>query len=222
MDSAAIDRIVANVVQQLRRAAPPEGATPASRAVMEPQRLTIGSPVITADTLADVRPGATAIVVGPRAVLTPSAWDVLRARKIEVVRDDAGRPPQATRGSDAAAKPPAGQRLLIVVRHLPSVARVWEDVRLSWRRELLGCPDDAAKLAISVLCRGESEVVVILAAQTHRAACLANRHERVKGVVLRDIGEIAVVRAQLRANVWCVDPTGRSWFELRRLLKSLE
>jgi hypothetical protein len=62
---------------------------------------------------------------------------------------------------------------------------------------------------------------VILAEQTHRAACLANRHERVKAVAVRDAGEMRAIRKQLRANTWCIDPSGRSWFELRSRLKSI-
>ena len=99
--------------------------------------------------------------------------------------------------------------------------RLWSDLQGAWRRELLGCPDDAAKLAISAIARGETNTAVILAAQTHRAACLANRNEAVKAVAIRDAADVPVVRKQLRANVWCGDPSGRSWFELRNLMRAI-
>src|SRR5690606_12225821 len=110
---------------------------------------------------------------------------------------------------------------LIVVHSTDAVERVWEDIRNSWRRELLGCPDDAATQAISAICRGETSTVAILATQTHRAACLANRNEQVKAVAIRDAGDVRTIRKQLRTNVWCLDPTGRSWFELRTLLRAI-
>jgi hypothetical protein len=119
-------------------------------------------------------------------------------------------------GKSTSVKP-----LLIVVRNAPAVDRLYEDLKSSWRRELLGCPDDAAKLAISELTRGGAPLVVMLAEQTHRAACIANRSDAVKAVAVRDAADVPVVRKQLRANVWCVDPSGKSWFELRNLLRAI-
>ncbi|MFO1093552.1 MAG: hypothetical protein U0992_09605 [Planctomycetaceae bacterium] len=76
--------------------------------------------------------------------------------------------------------------LLLVVRSTPAVDRLYEDLKATCRRELLGCPDDAAKLAISAVARGEANSVIILAAQTHRAACPANRHDAAKAVAVRN------------------------------------
>ena len=38
---------------------------------------------------------------------------------------------------------------------------------------------------------------------------------------VNDAGEVRTIKQQLRANVWCIDPTGRTWFELRNLLRSI-
>jgi hypothetical protein len=89
------------------------------------------------------------------------------------------------------------------------------------RKELLSCPDDAATFAISELSRGGFDGAIVFAKQTHRAACLANRHSAVKAVAVRDAAEVQAIRRQLRANVWCLDPSGKTYFELRNILKAI-
>jgi hypothetical protein len=87
---------------------------------------------------------------------------------------------------------------------------------------LLGCPDDAAKLAISAVCRGEADRVVIFAAQHHRAAALSNRNAAVKAVAVSSFDDLRGALEQLRANVLCLDPTNRSDFEVARLVEHFE
>jgi hypothetical protein len=232
-DSAVIDRIVAGVLAQLgeagvravaggtsegvrRRDEAPRVASPDLRAIELTER------IVTAETLESVPADVQAVLVPPQAIVTPAARDVAALRGLRIDRAGqsaavpaAGRPALTTQPSPRSS-------LLIEVRHTEAVDRVWEDLRARWRRELLGCPDDAAALAIAEVARGAATTVVILAEQTHRAACLANRHERVKGVVLQEASDVAAVRRQLRANVWCLDPAGKSWFELKRLFSALE
>lgn len=112
--------------------------------------------------------------------------------------------------------------LAIVVRHTAALEQTLSVRDGSWQRELMSCPDDAAKLAISEISRGGARAIVILAEQVHRAACLANRHGRVKAVAVRDAGEIKEIQKQLRANVWCINPESRSFFELKMLLQQIE
>ncbi len=152
--------------------------------------------------------GTSQLVVTPRAVITPAALDVIRSRKI-VVRREIVAPKELE----------AASRVLgIVVRNTPVLERLFQRARGSWKRELLGCPDDAAKLAISALCRGEVDRIVIFAAQHHRAACLANRNSHVKAVAIASVDDLKAAREQIRVNVVCVDPTNRGDFELSRML----
>lgn len=244
IDSSAIDRIVANVLRQLSAnsgAAPPSdrsltpNAGPFSR---EPQgsppaagaRITLDDRVITADLLAERVNGAAVVGIRPKAILTPSARDFIKERGLRI--DRAAPAASKSAPSPATHAPGAGgpvaqpstlnsQRLLLVVRSTDAVVRWWADLQANWSRELLSCPDDAASLAIREISRGAVQTAVILAEQTHRAACLANRSPAVKAVAVRDAGDVAVVRRQLRANVWCIDPTPKSWFELRNLLSAM-
>ena len=75
-----------------------------------------------------------------------------------------------------------------------------------------------ASLAISAICRGEAGGVVILARQHFRAACRANRHDKVRAVPVTSPADVQTAREQLRLNCIAIDPTNRSYFELKNTL----
>ncbi len=219
VDSSLVDRIVHGVLQQMRGPAaaavkptPPAAAVPApapaAKAASE-HRLT--QAVVTASLIEELVPRGTAtVVVGARAVITPAALDVVRARKLVLRRETAARP-------EAAA---VARTLAIVVRNTPGVERLCR--QKPWRRELLGCPDDAARMAISSLSRGDCDRVIVFAAHHHRAACLANRHTAVKAVAVSAVDDLRAAVEQIRVNVLCLDPTNRSDFEIGRLVDQFE
>lgn len=241
LDSSTIDRIVAGVLNQLGKGeeiardvftaeSRSRGGSAESSVSREATPSATGdvieANVVTADVLLGSMNGASQVTVGDRAIVTPAAWDAARERGVEIVRSSPRPMPHGPGGKgdrepsndvSHGVKPVGLGALMIVVRNTDVVERVSEEVRSCWRREILGCPDDAASLAISTICRGDADTVVIIAEQTHRAACLANRNERVKAVAVADASDARRVRSQIRANVWCIDPTNRSWFELRNL-----
>lgn len=227
IEETLIDSIVAGVLARLQGPSAPNtvtsGGHPPSGNETTTPTVTRGadahrSPVvltervITEAVLESTLNDAKAVRFMPKAVLTPSARDYLRVQGIEWAYS---RPTAAGRQS------PEQSGAVLVVRSTPALERVLGSTLPGVRKELLSCPDDAARLAIAEISRGGLTNALILAAQTHRAACLANRHESVKAVAIRDAAEIAVVRSQLRANVWCLDPTGRGDFELRNIMKAI-
>ncbi|HEX6984734.1 MAG TPA: hypothetical protein VF170_05125 [Planctomycetaceae bacterium] len=239
IDDALLESIVAGVLDRLRGPSAPvakddeasegrqppapskseirnpksEVSRPGAGAPRSPEPRLLADRVITEAVLEANLNGSKAVRFTPKAVLTPSARDYLKTNGIEWA--------YATRTA-GDRKPASGRtRAAIVVRSTPAVERVVADLLPGSRRELLGCPDDAAKLAIAEIARGGFAEAVIFAEQSHRAACLANRHEAVKAVVVRDATDVAAIRKQLRANVWCLDPTGRGYFELRNLVKAI-
>jgi hypothetical protein len=217
VDSSLVDRIVHSVLQQLKGPIAAEKPAPASTTpapAPNPKTASdhrLAQPVITARLIEEQVPrGASAVVVSSRAVITPSALDVVRARKLVIRRE-----------STANSQPKSTSPLLaIVVRNTPVVERLAR--QKSWRRELLGCPDDAAKLAISSLARGDSGGVLIFAAQNHRAACFANRNAAVKAAAVSSFEGLRAILDQLRLNVLCIDPAGASDFELTRMIDLFE
>ena len=224
LDSTTIDRIVAGVLEQLGEGEESAPMSPESSVQSpEPARATVFEHVITASVLESFKVG-THVTVEKKAIVTPAAWDAAKERGIEIARMSA-KPQTITAnvktGAATGSVTTQGKGLLIVVRSTDAVDQVYDNDQAHWTRELLGCPDDAAALAISELTRGTTKCVVILAAQTHRAACLANRSDKVQAVAINDAADIPSIRKQLRVNAWCVDPTDKSWFELHRLLSFL-
>jgi hypothetical protein len=214
-EQSLIDQIVNGVLKQL--GTPGEGA-PIPQQAARTGTVELAESVITAELLSEQIGQAGAVAIPKKSIITPAAWDVIKELGIEVQRP--ARAGETSRPATAATTAATG-KLLIVVRNTDAVDRLWLDLQSSWRRELLGCPDDAAKMAIGELTRGETASVVILAEQAHRAACLANRHEKVKAAAIRDAADVKVIGKQLRCNVWCLDPTGRSWFELRNVFRAI-
>ena len=234
LDSTAVDQIVANVLRQLSAAAERvesreerrEPATPSgARLSSLVPPLSAGSPlsslvtylsdrVITGDLLAEKAKGATQIVIPDKAILTPTAHDFLKVSQAQLIRASAAGAKAGPAKGDAAIT----SWKLITVTSTPAVARLTGELGAGWSREILGCPDDAAALAISAICRGESSGVVILSKQHFRAACRANRNDKVRAVPVGSPAEVKAAREQLRLNVIAIDPTHRSYFELKNTI----
>jgi len=231
LDSSAVDQIVANVLKQLsagverretrdERQVPEKSAGSRLSSLVSPS--SSGPPpsslvahlsdrIITGDLLTEKASGATQIIISAKAILTPTAHDFLKASRAQIVRE----------GSAAAVK--TGEVSLttwklITVTSTPAVARLSSELAAGWSREILGCPDDAASLAISAICRGDAGGIVILSKQHFRAACRANRNDKVRAASISSPAEVKTAREQLRLNVITIDPTNRSYFELKNIL----
>lgn len=231
LDTAAVDQIVANVLKQLSAGGSGSSSGSGSSTVMvatptaprgtEDSRLplakasvvvTLSERIITGDLLTEKAAGATQIIIPVKAILTPTAHDFLKTSRAQVVR-----------GSAATAAAKSGEVTSstwkwITVTSTSAVARLSDELGAGWSREVLGCPDDAASLAISAICRGEASGVVIVSKQHFRAACRANRNDKVRAVPVSSPAEVKSAREQLRLNVIAIDPTSRSYFELKNIL----
>jgi hypothetical protein len=243
LDAAVVDQIVAGVLGQLGRsdAAQLSNVTTEARRHGDEEGARVESPetragvaeiaekVVTAEVLQAAVERARAVLVQAKAIVTPAARDAAKELGVEIRRMERGgstKVAAAPHGSAPSTNPPTHHsplttHLLLIVQNTAAIDHLWEQLRGSWRRDLLGCPDDAAKLATGELSRGGAATVVILAEQTHRAACLANRGEQVKAASVRTVQDVKTVRQQLRANTWCIDPAGLSWFELKRLFDAV-
>ena len=233
LDTAAVDQIVANVLKQLSaggsgaangsdkgQGTSAKGgvasslASPSLTSHLSPlaSSVTLTDRIITGDLLTEKASGAKQIIIPAKAILTPTAHDFLKVSRAQVVRGG---------GSSATVK--AGEVSLttwklITVTSTPAVARLSGELGAGWSREILGCPDDAASLAISSICRGDAGGIVILSKQHFRAACRANRNDKVRAVSISSPSEVKTAREQLRLNVIAIDPTNRSYFELKNIL----
>lgn len=209
LSSNTIDRIVANVLNQLgSTSAAPQSAVPVPAQVVD--AVVIEERIITAE-LIERYPAGQQLQIPEKAIITPAARDVVRDRQFQIVKSVAG--------SKAPAKSSPSRTTAYIVHHSEALERALSEMGI--RTDLLGCPDDAAKDAISDICRGDADTVMIFAEQVHRAACFANRNEKVKAVTVRDGGDVKEVRKQLRANTWCINPSDLSYFQIRNLVRAI-
>ena len=73
-----VERIVQSVLAHLQSAAPAPRTEPTPPAAKSPTALTLSETVITGELLAGPAKGAKSLIIGRRAVITPSAHDYLR------------------------------------------------------------------------------------------------------------------------------------------------
>jgi hypothetical protein len=210
VDNNLVEQIVANVLAELQPKVTVRAPTPpvvqAETAVVD-----VDLPVITAEILAErLRPGQT-VRIGRRSILTPSARDWLAARKISCTRIS---------GVNAASMTAASRWHVVVTAVTPAVATLRQSLA-GWKTELLGTPKEAAEYAVRVLCTGEADGVLGLCHAAESVACLANRHPKVRAAVLAAPGDLQELIAQLGPNLLVVNPRGKSFVDLRNLLRSV-
>jgi len=218
---ALIDEIVSRVLKELRtkEAAAPSvpAAVPAltQNPVQRPanSEVAVTAAVVTGELLEKSIGGAKRVRVAPKAILTPSARDVVRQRGLEIVRESA-----------ASTKAPTAAWRVLISSAGPQVDSALDDLRSSgvgFDRQLTGTTEEAVTAAISALSRGEVKGIVLLTGSPELAACLANRSERVKAVALRDVALLGDIRRQFEPNLIAIDPGNRNSFELRQILKGV-
>ncbi|WP_157605358.1 RpiB/LacA/LacB family sugar-phosphate isomerase [Schlesneria paludicola] len=181
----------------------------------KPAAVEVLATIITADVLEkSVRSGQT-LRVGRRSILTPSARDWLNSRRIVWSRQD--------RSAEAGASGAGRVKWHVILQTVtPTVKALQDGIRRlaeGWKIELVGQPLEAATMATSLVSTAECDGVVIFTEQAELIACKANRHDRVRAAVIDNAKQWEHVVRTLSANVVCISPIGKSFIELRNLLR---
>lgn len=234
VNQAMIDEIVTNVLAKLqpaslRTVSPIPVAKPVpivetiakpvavpQPAEVRPNVIEMTAPVITGGLLeAAVKPGQV-VKIGRTSILTPSARDWLNSHKISWSRQDRSAANGAAAGSGRV-------RWQIILQTVTTNVKTLQDgLRKSpegWKVELVGQPQEAAAMAINLIGTAECDGVVIFTEQAEAIACRANRNERVRAAVIENTKHWEHVMRTLSANVACVNPVGRTFIELRNLVR---
>lgn len=226
MDQALIERIVSNVLAQLQPASvrsaaeSPKSApklTTVEKLIAEkPAAIELTASVITADLLEATACVGQPLKIGRRSILTPSARDWLRTKRIEWSRID-----KLTSGGSGTTKG-AVRWQLIVQTITPTVKALHDGLKRQpegWKIELVGQPAEAATLAMSSISKAEHDGVAILSEYAEIIACRANRNERVRAAVISDRRQLELTMQHLGVNLVCINPSGRTFIEMRNLLR---
>lgn len=216
-DNELIESIVSGVMNRLRRGSvsalsAPSGnglGTPAMAPSQVETTITVPDHVVTEAVLVERLGTARFARFAAKAVLTPTARDYLRTHGISWSHVNAA----AANGTSAV--------LAIVVSDAAIVKEILSTALPSATCELLGCVDDAARLAIAEMARGQYAVTLIFTHKAHRAACLANRQSAVRAAAIRDANDIMAIASELHVNTWCLDPSKFGVFELRNAIKAI-
>ncbi len=218
MDQALIEQIVSNVLTQLQRA-------PVRTVVNEPKPeqkpalsiVEITAPVITANLLAEAVRNGQPLKIGGKSILTPAARDWLNSKKIAWSRVDTTTPLVA----GVVAKERARWQL-IVQTVTPTVRALHDSLKRNsegLKIDLVGQPLEAATVAASALSTAERDGVMVISEFAEIIACRANRSERVRAAVIADRKQLELTRQHLGVNLVCINPNGRTFIELRNLLR---
>jgi hypothetical protein len=214
VDQALIDRIVANVLEQLQPATP--RAVMESGPVQKATAVALPHSVITADVLsAAVKPGQS-VQFGTKSLLTPSAKDWLRQHQIAWRRGSTANSANETTSSSFR-----GQLLFSTVNATvrgaaDSVFRTLPN----WQRQISGSAKEVAESTTRAITTEECDRVLITSRDAELVACLANRHAVVRAAVATAADHVRRMEAVLSPNVIVVDPTERSFVELRNLFRA--
>jgi len=216
VDQALIDRIVASVLEQLQPATPRAMTTAVATPAMKPTAVALSQAVITADVLSNaVQPGQ-AVQIGTKSLLTPSAKDWLRQHQIIWQRGS-----DSVVGQVATSPTMRGQLLLSSVT--PTVRGAVDSVFRSlpnWQRQVGGNAKEAAEAAVRAISTAECDRVLITSRDADLVACRANRLATVRAAVAVSADHVRRMEVSLSPNVLVIDPTERSFVELRNLFRA--
>lgn len=184
----------------------------------KPSSIELFVPIITADLLEkSVRPGQK-LWIGRTSILTPSARDWLHSKQSSWSRIE-------KHGGTASTSMGIRSRWQIILQTVTPTVRALHDSlrRLSeaWTVEVVGQPREAVALATNQISTAECDGVVIFTEQAELIACQANRNDRVRAAVIQNAKQWDQVVRTLGANVVCVCPIGRTFMELRSLLRDV-
>lgn len=218
-DSALIDRIVSNVLAQLEpavstRAILAEPPAVITASVSKPVAIELLDSVITAKLLQDRAANAAALRFGPKSLLTPSARDWLHTRKITWSRESTSTP------ASAAAR---NQRRLLLSTITPTVRAVQSTLSRElpgWGCDLIGKASEVVETVVRLISTAEAELVVAISDRAELIACYANRSAKVRAAVVTSIETMTSMAKHLGANVIVLDPSGKSYIELRNILRA--
>jgi len=210
-----IDAIVREVLRRLEQLAsqsrmePPPAALVPAAARPERGELRLADRVVTLATLDGRLRGIHRLVVGRRAVITPSVRDLLRKQEIALLREEPARPTGASPVS-----------LAIIAAEID-----YDPSRLSSR--LAASATSAASVQAAVVQAAESVrdrrvLTVLLTERTALAACLANRHRALRAALAWSRESVREATRAIGANLLVLNPARQTDEELAGLIAEFQ
>jgi hypothetical protein len=210
MDQAFIEQIVAEVMSRLVTDDEPAPEAKTETLNSQPSTINVREAIITGDLLSENVNGHGVVQIAPKAILTPSAQDWLRNRKVEVVRGE-------TKTQTASS----ARWLAVVHSGSEAVSSALDDAGrvVSVKTESVETAAEAARRAVLDLRSGDAHGVIAFSNEAEAVACLANRESCCRAAAVRTVADVRRVQNSMGCNLFAVDASGLGFFELRNLLK---
>jgi hypothetical protein len=164
--------------------------------------------------LADLRHslnGHREVAVGPDTVVTPLAYEELRSHGVRVVRQ---APPAVARWGQGQDRP-----YPLVSSALQALAK--EGLTLRQWPEPDGLPCRWAKAVAECVASGECAGGALFCADPGLACCVANKVPGLRAVPVTTVQQAARATLSLAANLLVVEMPGRTFYEIRQMLRTL-
>jgi hypothetical protein len=173
--------------------------------------------VLSASDLRHSLNGHRELVLAPGTVVTPLAQEELRHNGVQVTRREPERKPIAGTAAWGYAEERPGPLVRSAVQAL---AR--EGVEL---RELPGAGGGLtcrwARAVAECVARGECAGGVLFCGDAGLACCVANKVPGLRAAMVTSIGQAARASLALAANFVAVEMPGRTFFEVRQILRAV-
>ncbi len=155
--------------------------------------------------------GQQELLLGPDTVVTPLAGEEVRSNGIRIVRQ-APAAPAATWGHGQDRPYPLVQSAVQALAREGLVLRDWcgDDLPCRWARAAAEC-----------IARGECNGGVLFCSDPGLACCVANKVPGLRAVAVTTIAQAARATLGLAANLLVVEMPGRTFFEVRQILRML-
>jgi hypothetical protein len=172
--------------------------------------------VVSADALRQRLNGQRELVLAPRTVVTPLASEQLRLNGVRVRRQPDEKQPTVDKVWGYAQERPqplvgsAVQSLRRDGLSLQELPPAEKDAVCRWARVVADC-----------IARGECRGGVVFCQDPGLVCCVANKLPGLRAVAVVTVGQAARAALTLGANLVAVEMPGRTFFEVRQILRTL-
>lgn len=159
------------------------------------------------------------LVLGSRTIVTPLAWDWLRARHVQVRREVTDTVPASAGAPNAAwgiAEETPSEVVAAAIKALTLEGRSL--TRLAGRTGPLAPWIRSFARAVAA---GDPAALCLFCQEPALAACLANKVTGVRAVTVAAAAQLGSLQKTLGPNFYAIAAAGRTYFELRQLLQRI-
>lgn len=174
--------------------------------------------LLSADDLRRYLTGQRELRLLPRTVVTPLAADELKARGVRISWEDVSRleeRPTAT-GQWGYAQERTDPLVESAIKALER-----DGIPLAALRVDAPTPLAAARQLAEIVARADHPGALLFCGDAGLACCVANKLSGVRAAAVSSPAQATKARAGLGANLLAIEPTGRTFFELRQIVRTV-